>query len=362
MRPRLTEERPRAPRGTAAFVYWDARTGKPEVYDFLHVTDRTAGYKVRFHADRLFKEMSTANVIFEYNDRFTLAEPLAFRLYNDVGNAASKTDFVRLNLNGHTVGYHLLFEQVKGAFLRRNNRKPEGDLYKILWYANGIEGQHEKQNNPDRDQSELISLVESLRKAKGQEQWEIIQKNFNVDQVINYFAVNMVLSHWDGFFNNYFTFYDRAGSKKWEIYPWDQDKTWGFHDASGERVFFDMPLTFGMEGDRPPGGGEPRFNPGSWWRPGGFFSAPLLANAEFRKRFLARTKQIVEEVYTQERYFPIIDALADRLKPEIPVRARARGEDPAEAQRRFERNVASLKEHLVKRREFLLKQPELAAK
>jgi hypothetical protein len=145
------------------------------------------------------------------------------------------------------------------------------------------------------------------------------------------------------------------------MYPWDQDKTWGFHDATADRVFYDMPLTFGMEGDRPPGGGEPRFNPGSWWRPGGFFSKPLLANPEFRKRFLKRTRQILEEIYTEEKYFPKIDALAEKLKPEVPIRAKVRSENPEEALKRFEKNIASLKEHLVKRREFLLKQPELQA-
>jgi hypothetical protein len=34
----------------------------------------------------------------------------------------------------------------------------------------------------------------------------VIQDNFNVNQVATYFAVNMVLSHWDGYFNNYFTY------------------------------------------------------------------------------------------------------------------------------------------------------------
>jgi len=32
--------------------------------------------------------------------------------------------------------------------------------------------------------------------------------------VVNYFAVNTVLSHWDGFFNNYFAYNDRAGTGK----------------------------------------------------------------------------------------------------------------------------------------------------
>ena len=360
IRPRMIEARPRPPRGSAAFIHTDSATGETEVFDFVHITERSAGYKVHFHKDRPLRGMTAANIIFEYNDRFVMAEPLALDLYRRVGNAASQADFVRLTLNGQPMGYHLLFEQVNGSFLRRNQLNTDGELYKILWYGLGIEGQHEKQDHPDRDHADLVKLVAGLEATSGDAQWDLIQKHFNVDQVANYFAVNMVLSHWDGFFNNYFTYHDRKGTGKWELYPWDQDKTWGFHDQSGDQVFFDMPVTFGMAGDRPPGGGPAVMNPNSWWRPGGFFSKPMLANPEFRKRFLKRTRQILEETYTEQVFFPVIDAMAARLKPEIPIRAQAIGEEPAVALARLDRNVASLKEHLMKRRKFLMEQDEIA--
>jgi CotH kinase protein len=41
----------------------------------------------------------------------------------------------------------------------------------------------------------------------------------------------MCLSQWDGFLNNYFTYHVATRSGKWEMYPWDQDKTWSFHDG-----------------------------------------------------------------------------------------------------------------------------------
>jgi hypothetical protein len=316
---------------------------------------------VRFHPDHRLNGMSVVNLIFEYNDRFVLAEPLAFEIYRRAGNAASLTDFVRLTMNHQPLGYHLLFEQVNGAFLNRNQVNSDGDLFKLIWYGRGLKGQHEKQNTPDRDHSALVKLVEALDATQGDEQWQIIQKHFHVDQVINYFAVNMVLSHWDGFFNNYFTYHDRKGSGKWEMYPWDQDKTWGFHDATGDQIFFNLPLTFGMKGDSPPGDGPGTFNPGHWWRPPGFFSGPLLANPEFRQRFLQRLRQVLDEVYTEEQVFPLIDTMEARLKPEIALRAGILDEAPSDALRRFESNLASLKEHLIKRREFLLAQPELPA-
>ena len=363
IRPRLTDARARSPRGKTAFIVVqpqsDDRAAAVEVFDYLHITERSAGYKVRFHKDHTWNGMTSAAVIFEYNDRFVLAEPLAYELYRRAGNAACQTDFVRLTANEHLLGYHLVIEQVNGAFLRRNRLSPDGDLFKILWYASGIENQHEKQNHPDHNHAALVQLVESLNSTTADEQWDLIARHFHVDQVINYFAVNLLLSHWDGFFNNYFTYQDPQDGK-WEMYPWDQDKTWGFHDASADKVFFDMPVTFGMAGDLPPGGGNAGFNPGSWWRPGGYFSAPLLANPEFRKRYLLRVRQLLEETYTEKDFFPAIEALAERLKPEVTIRAKALGEKPSRAIARLDKNVASLKEHLVKRREFLLQQQEIA--
>jgi spore coat protein CotH len=173
----------------------------------------------------------------------------------------------------------------------------------------------------------------------------------------------MVLSHWDGFFNNYFAYHDVHGTGQWTMYPWDQDKTWGFHDGiTGYEVFTDMPLTFGMRGDRPPGarGLQGFFGGGPvWWRPPGYFSGPLLANPEFRKRFLAQTKSLLETVYTPETMFPLIDALGERLEDEVKLRAQIHRQDPKAAAEHLRRNLDSLREHLVKRRAFLLEQAEL---
>jgi len=309
--------------------------------------------------------MTTLNLIFEYNDRFVLAEPLAYEVYRRAGNAAELTDFVRLWIDGELVGYQLLIEQPNRAFLHRNKLKGDGNFYKILWYERGVVGQHERKTHTRTGHDDIIELVDLLEnnKNKPDEQWAVIKKHFNVEQVINYFAVNTVLSHWDGFFNNYFTYHD-PGSGKWEMYPWDQDKTWGFHDGLQEGgLFYDMPLTFGMEGDAPPGWPKDRPPPrgvaDAWWRPGGYFSKPLLANPQFRKHYLARTKEILETVYTAEIFFPIIDQMGERLKEEVRIRATAIKEDPEQASQRLQRNLASLKEHLTKRRKFLLEQEDI---
>jgi hypothetical protein len=360
-------DEPEPPRGESAFVSVDPKSGRADVFDFVTVSSRNAGFKVRFHKDQPWRGLSTINLLFEYQDRFVLAEPLAYELYRRAGNAAPLADFIRLAIDGRTVGYHLWVEQPNRAFLERNRLNTDGNLYKILWYGQGVVGQHEKKTNPESGHDDILELIRLLETTKGEEQWAVIRKHFNVGQVMTYFAVNMCLSHWDGFFNNYFTYHDVKGTRKWEMYPWDQDKTWGFHDGLSEaEIFFDMPITFGMEGDAPPGWPKDRPPPrgmgqNPWWRPGGYFGKPLLSNPQFRKAFLARTKAILQNTYTAEVFGPILDDLKERLKVEIPIRATATQEAPDVASKRFEHNLELLRQHLVKRRQFLLDQPEIRA-
>ena len=347
------------------FVYVAADTGKTTLFDHINIVARNndRGFKVFFNEDRPFRGMRSLNMIFEGSEWSLLAEALAFDLYRRSGSPAPFTEFVRLWLDGRMVGYHLAVERINASFLRRNEIAGGGNLYKMLWTGRDVVGQHEKKTNKHLGHDDVLSITDRLGKTSGDEQWKLIQENFNVDEVATYFAVNMVLSHWDGFFNNYFPYHDTKNGK-WEMYPWDQDKTWGYYDGlPDDQIFFDMPLTFGMAGDRPPGGreGGGPFGRGGpiWWREGGYFSWPLLANPRFRKVFLARTKEILEKTYTKENYFPLIESMARNLEDDVRLRAEAAGRSAAAGTQELARNVELLKTHLIKRREFLLEQEEI---
>jgi hypothetical protein len=191
-----------------------------------------------------------------------------------------------------------------------------------------------------------------------------------VEQVATYFAVNMLMAHWDGYFNNYFAYHDAHGTGKWTVYPWDQDKAMGFHDAirPGE-VFTTMPLTYGMKGDLPPGWNRP-YAPRSfmdvinvpgmtWWRLPGYFSGPLLANPKFRAVFLGRIKELLNTEFSEAKMTGIINGLDPLLREEVRTRAKSRGEDPRGPEAEFDANMDSLRRFVAGRREYLLKQPEL---
>ena len=320
--------------GNGAFIYFDPATNKLQVFDFVEIDGRGGGYKVHFAKGQMLRQMSTINVIFD-NDRAALVEPLAYEVYRRAGMAAEQSYQMRLWFNTQRMGYFIVVEQPNRAFLRRNQMDEDGNIYKLLWYERGVVRQHEKKTNTREGHEDLVKLIDALRSTRGDAQWEVINTHFDVEQVATYFAVNMVLSHWDGFFNNYFTYHDTQRTDKWTMFPWDQDKTWGIYDGMGDRgVFYDMPITFGMDGDD-----GPRRGGGMWWRPPGYFSGPLLANRQFRKIFLARTKEILETVYTEQVFGPIIDALGDRLRDEVRIRAEINEQNGDQALQRFEMHL-----------------------
>jgi hypothetical protein len=362
---------PKPAQGKSAFVFVDPQSRAPKLFDFVHVTQRSGGHKVHFGKDQPLDGMPVINLVFKMSDRWALTEPLAYELYRRAGLAVCRTDFVRLWIDGEPLGYHFLFEQPTKAFLRRVGLHDNGNLYKANWTGRGLVGQNVKKSNRQAGPDDLVQLVKQLEKTKANpaEQWELIKREFDVEEMLTHYAVRMLLSDWDGFFNNYYLYHDLTGTKKWTLYPWDQDQTWGDPGMGTiNNLLYNMPLTFGAEGDKPSGwkGDKPPtgfLGPGMggamWWRPGGYVSKPLLANPTFRKLFLARLKELLGSEFTEDRLFPLVDQLRDRLQDEVRFRAEASKEDPNRAQQRFESNLASLKEFVTKRRQWLLEQAEI---
>jgi hypothetical protein len=358
-----TPSQPEPARGDSAFVYVPPDGGEPLLFDYVAIRPRSGGFKVHFQKGRPFKEMTGINVILERSPRWVLSEPLSYELYRLAGVPAPLTEHLRVWVDGRLIGYQLMIEQPNKSFLSRQRRDSEGHLYKLVWQGHGVIGQHEKKTRVDEGHADLVRLIEDLQRTSGTKQWQVIRQNFNVEEIINYYAVSMCIQNWDGFWNNYYAYHDTGGTGKWEMYPWDEDKTWGdFDGTSAAYDWYDMPLTFGMNGSQPPGrdllsaagwGHGPHGGP-SWWRRPGWFSGPQLANPEFRQRFLARLEEVCQTTFTEEKMLPLIDALEQRLEPDIPVRAQVLRHDPAQEVRTFHNDIQSLRNQVKNRRAYIL--------
>lgn len=373
-------------RGESALIYLPPGGGPVQVFDHLRITPRQGGWKVRLQKDQAVEGMRTVNVLFEFQPRYVLSEFLSYELYRSAGVPAPLSGHWRVWMDGRPLGYYLTVEQPNGAFLERNQLDAGGSLFKLLWYGNGLIGQHEKKNHPETGHNDLVRLVKDLGATQGAAQWKLIEQNFQVEECARYYAVNMCLQNWDGFFNNYFAYRSPGPTGKWQILPWDEDKTWGDYDGASPRYdWYTMPLNFGAAGDTPSQGMSGRFGGGpwggsAWWRPPGWFSGPLLGNPTFRARFRSILHDLCQKQFTPEKLGPVLDKLAADLEPEVRYRATlvrgggsARGPgrptpgpaptaaDPGATARAADAAVQQFRDHLqgfrqqvVKRREFIL--------
>ena len=356
---------PKLAHGNALFVVAHTNRGPVQLFDHVHLQPHTGGWKIHFQHDRMFQRMTALDVIYKSSPRWSLSEPLGHEVFRRAGVPVPETGFVRLWENGRLRGFYLTVEQVNKAFLTKNGRDTGGDLFKLIWYGQGVAGQHEKKTNPLTGKTNVLALIAALREQRGDAQWQLIREQFNVEEVAGYYAACHLIANWDGFHNNHFAYDDLRRTGKWEIYPWDLDKTFGdFDNAPIDYAWYDLPLTYGSEGDVSPGVDpqnptrRQRGNFGGlmWWRRGGYFSRPLLANEEFKTRFRDRLRALVETEFTEEKLYPWINDLERRLEPEVRIRALANGAAPKDALQEFHDNIESLRGFVRGRRAFLLQE------
>ncbi len=85
-------------------------------------------------------------------------------------------------------------------------------------------------------------------------------------------------------------------------------------------------------------------------------AARVGGGQHFRKVFLARIRDIIRDVYTEEALDPIIDDLDARLGDVAASCAKSRGQVAEAGRRRLSRDVELLKAFVRERREYLLKE------
>jgi CotH kinase protein len=69
--------------------------------------------------------------------------------------------------------------------------------------------------------------------------------------------------------------------------------------------------------------------------------------------------ELLQTEFAEAKLLPLIDRYGDTLREEVELRASATGQASARSRQEFESNLASLKELVTKRREWLLAQNEL---
>ncbi|RMG16846.1 MAG: hypothetical protein D6731_05190 [Planctomycetota bacterium] len=193
-----------------------------------------------------------------WRDPTALREPLALDVYRRCGVVAPRARLVRLRANGEFVGLYTEVEAVNSDFLAHQGlagaslfraRQPRGrrttspcdgrPLGSLLDYELAWES-----CTPSSDHRDLAAFVEGLHACAPEELEGYLRERLDTERYAAYLAATALVGHWDSTNRNFFWAYDRRGSRRWTVIPWDLDRSFGDF-AHGRWLVVDDPLSRG---------------------------------------------------------------------------------------------------------------------
>jgi hypothetical protein len=170
------------------------------------------------------------------SDPTLIRNRMAWDIFHSIGVAGPQTAYHRVFLNGKPQGIYLQVEWIDGKMFERNGLGGDGELYhpqdsnfcgdldKKAKYD--IDDCWYKFSPPFDDYSSLTDLVNGIDATPISDFDKFMDKHFDVDSVINWLAVNVLVANGDTYNKNYFLYRSKV-TGKWSVVPWDYDLTFG---------------------------------------------------------------------------------------------------------------------------------------
>jgi hypothetical protein len=232
--------------GTRASVFFAGR-----FYDNVYVRQRgqatngTVSQKFDFNKGEDFFVDATMPAVTEINlngpgsDSTYVRQPLAFETFRLGGAAACQSALWLMRVNGGTDRTGIFAEQVDEEFLQRNDCDPDGDLYKMVQRSNlnpcffdAITGIEKKTGNKS-DLTSIQGLVAGLNQATSDARRRYVIDHLDLPQVNNYLALRCITQDADDVRKNFYVYQDSHGDRRWRLFPWDKDWTFGVTGDGG---------------------------------------------------------------------------------------------------------------------------------
>ena len=154
---------------------------------------------------------------------------MSYALFRAAGVPAPRCNWARVALNGEPLGVYSNVESIDKGFLGRHFSDNDGNLYEIQradFSQQAIEYFEIKTNHYTNDRSDLQAAVAALQ-AGDDTLLEELKKVFDLDAFLTYWAMEVLVGHWDGATgnsNNHWMYHDPVSDRFFFI-PWGTDGT-----------------------------------------------------------------------------------------------------------------------------------------
>lgn len=305
-----------------------------------------------------FKQLSFSS---NFSDSSYLREKVTADIFRDAGVPSAQTAFYAVYLdNGSGVEYMGLYtavEVIDDTVIETQFSDDSGNVYKpegsCATFAAGTFNQecYDKETNQDEaDYSDVTSLLEvlhsNLRLTDSATWRNELESVFNVDEFINYLAVNTVVQNWDTYgvmSHNYYLYNDpESGLINW--IPWDNNMALQ-SGPGGNGGFAAGGRNNNAANNQPPGGrGQSALSisldeVGENWP----LIRYILDDEVYAQQYAQAVDRVITDVFTEEKMSPIYDQYASLIEEYV------RQETSGAGVSKLADAVAILKQHTIDR-------------
>lgn len=284
------------------------------------------GYTITCRNGYTIKNLSRFNLSLQQYDKTKARTALASWLYRQTGFPVFNSDHCLLKVNNDIQGLYVLTERIEDGFFERRNINPY-ELIKVVFGAkftynqlNTLVDNFEKKIPDDGNFNNLAELINAIDTTKA-EFISDLQRYLDINEYLRYHALTTIMNNSDGITNNFYL-YKKKPNLPYQLIPWDFDKTF---DPKAR-----LQLYSGNE-----------------------LMDKLMKNKSFKTAYENELINILNNLFTEENLFPIIDSVHSKISSAYSL-------DP------YLRNVVSLdneinnlKLFIISRREYLLQELDL---
>jgi hypothetical protein len=270
-------------------------------------------FKIKFNhfGSPKFYGLSDMNLNGEHNDPSLIRAKLTWDIFRMVGLEGSRSNHVRLYINGTYRGLYIHVEHTDNDYLRIRNKDTNGQLIKcnygvdLVYRGDEISAYrqevYEAANNKSApDYSRLPEFLKILNTPSDPDFQCKLDAVFDVDDFLKRLAVEILTGHWDNpvYNKNNAYLYFNPSKGKWELLSYDVDNTYGI-DWFG--IDWSMRYLY------------------SWAHPTDLrpIYKNILSVPVWRTRFGYYIKKYVEEIFNPAVLFPHIDRIRTTIAPYI---------------------------------------------
>jgi spore coat protein CotH len=224
---------------------------------------------------------------------------MAYGVMAQAGLPAPRCNFARVSVNGSDLGVYAHVDSIKKPFIARHFTSDEGNLYEATLsdFTETFRGTWEKKTNEtENDWSDIDAAVAALA-MPDEELMPALEAVFDLNAFYTHWATEVLIGHWDGYagnLNNTYVYADPADGL-FRFIPWGADS-----------AFVEAELFIGLEGKLPDG--VYAF---------GQLAHRLYGHGEGRAAYVARMKELLEDVWDATALVEELDRLEELLAPHL---------------------------------------------